>query len=286
MADTAIDPLQRLISLKNPDTGWPYYPGKSSRIEPTCWSVLAVAAVARKAPEIDVLLRWPAQDGWLVDVPGAPVNYGFNAVAGLTLLQRPDGVSRAREIARKLLGVKGLKLEQSPVLRQDNSLQAWPWIDRTFSWVEPTSWCLLLMKHRAAELRREAAARIAVGEQMLIDRVCQDGGWNYGGSNVYGQELWAYVPTTALGLLAMQDRPGHAVVVKSLAHLQKDLGNERSAVALALSAIALRALGARDDEAMKLLAAALPESESLGSVLGLAMGLYATAEASVAAFRV
>jgi hypothetical protein len=121
---------------------------------------------------------------------------------------------------------------------------------------------------------------------MLIDRVCQDGGWNYGGSNVYGQELWAYVPTTALGLLAMQDRPGHAVVVRSLAHLQKDLVNERSAVALALSAIALRVLGARDDEAMKLLAAALPESESLGSVLGLAMGLYATAEASVAAFRV
>ena len=273
-----------LAALRNADGGWPYYAGKASRIEPTCWALLALAGDT--PPDIDRLLRWPDHDGWLVDVPGAPVNYGFNAVAGLTLLQRPDGVARARAIATKLLDVKGLKLEQAPMVRQDNSLQAWPWIDRTFSWVEPTAWCLLLLKHKAADMRAAGAARIGVGDQMLIDRVCRDGGWNYGGSNVYGQELWAYVPTTALGLLAMQDRRDHPVVVKSLKHLQGDLGNERSAVALALAAIALRVYGAAEDEVMRLLAAALPASQALGSVMGMAIGLYATGNAAVTAFRV
>jgi hypothetical protein len=283
-----------LIGLRNPDGGWPYYAGKASRIEPTCWAVLALAASApgprgaagAAAPEIEPLLRWPVQDGWLVDVAGAPVNYAFNALAGIALLQRPDGVARGRAMAARLLEVKGLKLEQTPVLRQDNTLQAWPWIDRTFSWVEPTSLCLLLLKQRAADMRSTGAERIAVGEQMLIDRVCRDGGWNYGGSNVYGQELWAYVPTTALGLLAMQDRRDHTVVVRSLAHLEKDLVNERSAVALALAAIALRVYRAPEAEALRLLDAALPASVQLGSVLGMAMGLYAMTDAQVAAFRV
>jgi hypothetical protein len=233
-----------------------------------------------------VLLRWPARDGWLVDVPGAPVNFGVNAIAALTMLQRPEGVARARAIATKLLEVKGLRLEQTPVLRQDNSLQAWPWIDGTFSWVEPTSWCLLLMKHPLAAMREAAAARIAVGEQMLIDRVCRDGGWNYGGSNVYGQELWAYVPTTAIGLLAMQDRRDHPVVVRSLAHLQRDAVNEPSAVALALAAIALRVYGAAEGETQNRLDAALPQSEAMGNVRGLAMGLYATSAPSVKALTI
>jgi hypothetical protein len=84
----------------------------------------------------------------------------------------------------------------------------------------------------------------------------------------------------------MQDRRDHTVVVRSLAHLEKDLVNERSAVALALAAIALRVYRAPEAEALRLLDAALPASVQLGSVLGMAMGLYAMTDAQVAAFRV
>jgi hypothetical protein len=213
-----------------------------------------------------------------VDVPGVPINFGFNALAGLTLLQHPDGVAQARALGTRLLSVKGIRLDQAPMLRQDNTLQAWPWIDGTFSWVEPTAWCLLLLKQRRAEMRNAAADRIRVGEQLLIDRACRNGGWNYGGSNVYGQELWAYVPTTALGLLAMQDRRSEPVVARSLDLLGKDVGNERSAVALALAAIALRIYGAPVTETLKLLSSAIPAAQTMGSVLGMAMALYATAD--------
>ena len=264
-----------VLALRNKDGGWPYYRGRASRLEPTCWALLALAREARVTPDLTAVARWPQYEGWMVDVPGVSINYGFNALAALTLLQDPKGVEPARRLATKLLEVRGITVEPAPMIRQDNSLQAWPWIDGTFSWVEPTALCLLLLKHRAANMRGPGADRIRVGEQVLTDRVCRDGGWNYGGSNVYGQELFPYVPTTALGLLAMQDRREDPAVVRSLAHLRKDLVNERSAVALALAVIALRVYGAPTDEAHTLLAAALPASETIGSTLGMAMGLYA-----------
>ena len=260
-----------LIGLANPDGGWPYYAGRASRLEPTCWALLALAQDAGRPPGIDVLRRWRSYDGWLIDVPGAPINVAFNALAALTLVQHPDGVAAGRALASKLIAVKGIQLEQSPVLRQDNSLQAWPWVDGTFSWVEPTAWCLLLLKHPRTGLREAARERIAVGEAMLIDRVCTGGGWNYGSAAVFGRDLWPYVPTTALGVLAMQDRRDVPAVQQSLAHLTKDVGNERSAIALALATMALRVYRAPVDEALKLLESALPASEAMGNVQALAM---------------
>ena len=196
-----------LLQRRNKDGGWGYAAGKLSRIEPTCWSLLALAAGSRNPIEWKVLADWPREAGWLIDLPGAPANFAFNALAALTMRSHSEGVGAATQIARQLVDVRGLKLEQGREIRQDNSLQAWPWIDGTFSWVEPTTLCLLLFKKLRATFSTPATAeRISIAERMLTDRACTAGGWNYGGSNVYGQELFPYVPTTALGLLAMQDR--------------------------------------------------------------------------------
>jgi hypothetical protein len=275
--------VEALLALRNQDGGWGYYTGKSSRIEPTCWAQLALARAAGSPVDITLLRGWPREGDWLVDAKGAPINYAFNALAALTLLQNPDGAALARQVAGRLVTVKGVQLEQATALRQDNSLQAWPWIDQTFSWVEPTAYCLLLLKKmrleaRGAAMPAEADERIRVGERMLLDRACQTGGWNYGGSNVYGQELWAYVPTTALALLAMQDRRDDPIVAKSLQYLQKDAATERSAPALALSLICLRIFGVQNTSFEKELIPRLDLSRALGSTVALAMSLYALAE--------
>jgi hypothetical protein len=273
---------EALLALRNPDGGWGYYTGKSSRVEPTCWALLALARQAGTPIDIAPLRGWARQEDWLVDAKGAPINYAFNALAALTLLQNPDGEALARQITGRLVTAKGVRLEQTDALRQDNSLQAWPWIDQTFSWVEPTAYCLLLLKKMrqapGAALPAEAGERITVGERMLLDRACQTGGWNYGGSNVYGQELWAYVPTTALALLAMQDRRDDPIVGKSLQYLQKDAATERSAPALALSLICLRVFGVQNASFEKELIPRLDLSRALGSTVALAMSLYALAE--------
>jgi hypothetical protein len=283
---------EALLRLRNADGGWGYYPGKSSRLEPTCWALLALARQAGAPVDIAPLQRWPRAANWLVDAPGTPINYAFNALAALTLTQHPEGRALAAPVVTEIVRARGVRLEQATALRQDNSLQAWPWIDQTFSWVEPTAWCLLLLKKlrkdQPASLPAETAERISVGEQMLADRACKTGGWNYGGSNVYGQELWAYVPTTALALLAMQDRKSDPIVAKSLGYLQKDTGTERSAPALALAVMCLRVFGVDVASFEQDLVAKLDLSRTLGSTVALASSLYALAETrhGMAAFAI
>ena len=40
-----------LIGGRNADGGWPYYRGKASRLEPTAWSAIALAALAPRVAE-------------------------------------------------------------------------------------------------------------------------------------------------------------------------------------------------------------------------------------------
>ena len=275
-----------LLAARNRDGGWGYAPGRHTRIEPTCWAELALAHSQGRPPNVDSIRAWKRQDDWMVDVPGAPPNIAFNALAALTFLQERSTVPLAQPLISRVIQAKGLRYAQSAAIRQDNSIQAWSWVDGTASWVEPTAWCLLLLKRvRSQSPRPEAAERIQVGEQFLFDRVCRDGGWNYGNPEVYGQKLWPYVPTTALALLAMQDHRGHPVVIQSLRQLQNDVASERSVVAVALTVVCLRTYGvataALEQTAIELSAEADP-----GNLLGTAMMLYALTDTrDHAAFR-
>jgi hypothetical protein len=274
---------EALLSRRNPDGGWGYFAGKQTRLEPTCWATLAVGAGAEEPP----VLRPgpPAPAPWRHDVPGTPVNYTFQALCALTLAGSPATRGQSLDIARALLDVRGVTFEPSAVIKQDNSLQAWPWVDQTFSWAEPTSVVLILLKKLRKELPAAAGERTAIGERVLADRVCATGGWNYGGSNAFGQNLPAYVPTTAWGLLALQDRADDPVVTRSLARLVDDLRTEMSPQALALAAIALRVH--RKDAAAALAALDTQTEAALahGNVASIAMTLYALT-GKVDAFKV
>jgi hypothetical protein len=268
-----------LVAARNPDGGWGYYPQKATRLEPTAWALLALARAANKPVDVDAFLRWPQKDGWLIDgPPSAPANFAFNALAALTCLsgaQTPETTTFVKAIGAKVVAAKGIALQQSEVQRQDNSLQAWSWIDQTFSWVEPTAWCTLFLKKARPLAISGATERLDVAERLITDRVCHDGGWNYGGSNVYGQELYPYVPTTAIALLAMQDRRQNPAVVKSLAWLEGNVGTEPTAISLSLSAVCFSILGRPVAPAMKAMPAAVETSRIRANVLGLAMSLYA-----------
>lgn len=270
-----------LLAARNPDGGWAYARGKASRLEPTSWALLALAREAGREPDVSVLRKWHMEDGWLSDVSGVAPNHAFNALAALTLLENGSTTAQAYALATSLVASKGVRGDQVSELRQDNSLQGWSWIDDTFSWVEPTAWSLLVLK----KLRSRGTdlpgmnERIDEGERMLLDRACGIGGWNYGNSNVYGQELWPYVPTTALGLLAMQDRRDHPIMTKSLQQLQRDVRAERSTLAIALAIICLRVYGIVPDPLVDdLLENSRTPGREAGSaddILGLAMALHA-----------
>jgi hypothetical protein len=299
-AQVCSDLGQALLRARNPDGGWAYSAGKRTRLEPTCWALLALAATHGRPVELQRLESWPRHDGWLVDVAGAPPNQPFNALAALALLQNPSSRSLARPIVSNLLSARGERSAQGKYVIQDNSLQAWSWVEGTASWVEPTAWSLLLLKklRRSGSLPREGHARIEVGEQLLLDRVCSVGGWNYGNKRVYDHDLWPYVPTTALALLALQDRRNLSSVKRSLEQMQKDLTTERSTLALALALVCLDAYGGDADSEVP--SAAHPRSNTVKAdverelarlaargletpeenMLGQAMALYALSDPS------
>jgi hypothetical protein len=155
---------------------------------------------------------------------------------------------------------------------------------------------------RDGSLPREGTLRIEAGEQLLLDRVCSVGGWNYGNRQVYGHDLWPYVPTTALALLALQDHRELPSVKRSLEQMQKDLLTERSTLALALARVCLDVYAPEprrgDGDATHGISGSEPHAGNVGverelarlaardletpgqNVLGQAMALYALSDAS------
>jgi len=280
-----------LRSSVNGDGGWGYVPGRTSRLEPTCWAVLALldgGATPEDDARVDAALatmaRWQRGDGLLSDMPAAPSNLAFNGLASVVIHRAlathraavPRQAPKADKLLSGILVAKGIRLERSEFQRQNNQLIGWPWNDRAFSWVEPTSWCLLALKKGAAPPSLAgAAARLAEAERMLAERCCLSGGWNYGNSNVLGKELFPYVPTTALALLALQNRRELPEVARSLAWLAGNWTREVSAMASSLALMAMRLYGRPVDDLERAVCAHIAEAGPPGNLASTALVLYA-----------
>ena len=281
MAGTVqIDALKAgLVARQAADGGWAYYAGKASRLEPTCWALLALGSTGAAGDRALTFLRSLARDDGLLWDPGSPeVNFAWNGLTLLAIRARPADDALRDRIVDALVGVKGVQLParpgEAPVIPHDGLLQAWPWTTETFSWVEPTACCLLALK-QAARRTPAVAARLDEAEALLVDRVCPGGGWNYGNAAVLGQDLRAYVPTTALALLALQDRPAEVSVSTSLDWLVAHGGSEPSAMALSLSAIALTVFGRPVRPLLDGLASMYGVTGYLENAHLMAMALYA-----------
>jgi hypothetical protein len=265
-----------LTAGRNADGGWGYYRQKKSRLEPTCWAVLALASAGDGVAAGDVLCQWPVRDGLLLERAGGEPNYAFHALGLLALhsaaVEHKNG---NRALLEGLQRVKGIALEKSGVNRQDNSIQAWSWIDDTFSWVEPTAWCLLALKTCAQAGHPIDSARIRDAQRLLVDRACKGGGWNYGNSNMLGKDLAPYVPNTAIALLAMKDCAGERVIAQGLEFLERHATSERSAMAMGLASRALRAHGRDVKTVQAALQEQLPITVALGNHAACAAALYA-----------
>lgn len=267
---------QWLLTGRNADGGWGYYPGKASRLEPTCWAMLALQGLVPDADLVSVLTHWPLRDDLLVEHVGGDSNYAFHALGLLVL--RAFGAEHASgngTLLTALDGVKGVRITaRNTRNRQNNQLQGWSWVPETFSWVEPTAWALLALKKYRRGVR-EDLARIAEADTLLLDRACVGGGWNYGNSNMLGQELHPYVPTTAAAVLALQGREAEPEMARGLEFLEHQSVSEPSGFALGLAAIALRVMSRSASAALEVLVRHLPTTCTLGNQLGAALSLYA-----------
>jgi hypothetical protein len=95
------------------------------------------------------------------------------------------------------------------------------------------------------------------------------------------------VPTTALGLLALQDRRDQPAVVQSLGFLARERTSEFAGMALALTSICLRVYGVPADDVDERLATLAGRHGFFGNLHVTAMAAYALSghEHGASAFR-
>lgn len=281
-------------------SAWGYLAGKSPRIEPTAWALLALSVTTdRSTPEwtdissapLAFLLRCQQPSGLLVEDVALPPNLTANAIACclFSALREREEIAAARTRLRDgLVSIKGISVDE-PDPRQNNRLQGWPWLPDTFSWVEPTSWCTLALKQmRRQDPSADADARINEAELLLFNRSCEVGGWNYGNASAVGQDLRPYVPTTAAGVLALQDRRSDSVVTRAIDRLGVSRLSEPSGFALSLAALALRIAGRETDDVEERIAGDVSRLIRGGNIQAMAMACYTLSapEHNAAALRV
>jgi hypothetical protein len=201
---TARDDSRRfLLGVRNADGGWPYTPGTPSTPEATCYAALALYAGRPSAIGSQNTVRWLANHT-RSRVKSSPL-WAAGSLA-LLALHRLESEPKVRsELIELLLTSSVYRMEQNDSVKWNGQLRGWPWVDGTFSWVEPTSYALVALK--AAGIRKHE--RVLEAERLLCDRVCPDGGWNYGNPRVRNEDLPSMVPTTALAAIRLRCRyPG------------------------------------------------------------------------------
>lgn len=255
--------VQYLLTSQRDDGGWGPYPTSPSRTESTALAALAL----QLASDVELDARESAASGarWLTERQlesgawpmgdGVPGPNWSTALATLALTHFQDERGAADAGAGWLLGARGrgsplwsrvlrLFLRPSDTVELDPDLKGWSWVRGTASWVEPTSYALLSLKRlRLLTANPGTGGQIDEAERMLLDRQCDDGGWNYGNARVFGDVLWSYPDTTSLALLALADRRGEPAVTAALDALPTLVADNDSTLALGLTAVALGTLG-------------------------------------------
>ncbi len=227
------------------DGSWPYYLTSSQGSpEPTCYSLLALSdgRPPTDDPALQQALNWlTAQvnaDG-AVTLAGDDEPHWSTAHLAITLTHLGQHATLRDRAIDWLLTWQGAPAQSDPwgAIPLNNELVGWSWISDTFSWVEPTSYGLIALKRAAIRTH----PRLTEAEKLLFDRVCVGGGWNVGNPIVWDKALDAFLPTTALALLALQDVAADEIIEQGLAFLRDETNRAYSTLSLALTLLCMQA---------------------------------------------
>lgn len=253
--------LPLLRKAQNADGGWGFHPGSQSRVEATCWALQALICTAWPGTQEVIadgfrfLRAAQLSDGSWPSTPQERVGCWVTSLVCWVLLRDKES-SRAVASGLKWL-CEDWPRDSSPwqrllrrvssqrhIFPQNDSYRGWGWTPRTSSWVEPTSFALLVLGQSPEELLPAAAKRrqqLAVA--LLYDRMCPGGGWNCGNPLVYGVAGDPLVIPTAWALLALRDHPNRPEKAMSLEWLEGIVPSIHGPGSLALARICLESYG-------------------------------------------
>jgi hypothetical protein len=291
--------VHHLVRSQNVDGGWGAQPERSSSTEITALATLALGSSrpphARANAERGttwLLTHQNGDGGWPVSARLSESSWA-TALAVLVLdalgRESESAVRGARWVMRSSPRAFGLMVSvmhrfapDKLAVRLNPNLRGWSWTADTASFVEPTSYALLALKRLRRHLPGAAVVeRIAEGERLVYDRMCRDGGWNYGNSTVLEAELWPYADVTAVALLALADHPGREENQRSLRVLRAMLAEARSGLSLAWATMCFSAYGEDPSPWRRKLLERYAHTGFLGETKAIALGLLALTGGSV-----
>jgi hypothetical protein len=254
------DLLDSLLKSQNPDGGWGYFPGKQSALEPTAYALMSLTfnstgkSVLERAHQF-LKGRQLENGGWPVNALGMEAEAWVSALVG-SATYTADGFNEScRRVAGFVLG-SFARMQMDWVTRTKEWLGGcfscsanshsggWGWTAHTAKWVEPTCNALIFLnqvKYRMQDNRLPEV--VAEAERMTYQRMCPQGGWNYGNAEVLGEKLRPYPMTTALALIALQNHASQPENQRSLDYLVTALPEEKSALSLCFSGLCLDLYG-------------------------------------------
>jgi hypothetical protein len=240
-----------------------YHAGAPAASEPTALAALALLAYGRNAAAqvlVDDLVALETPNGSVgVETtqasPGWPT--GLAVLAWRAAEQSPirDAAYRAAidHALVWLLETEGTIPETVAWHGRDTAISGWPWVAGTHAWVEPTAISLLALKHTLhAKHRRAREAAL-----LLVNRLLETGGCNYGNTIVFGQVLRPHVQPTGMCLLALAGEADPTLRIGlSCEYLQRELSERTATASLCYGLLGLAAQDAFPPQARDWLEAA------------------------------
>ena len=290
MINAAID---LLLGAQNEDGGWGAVKGKRSNTESTSFVLMALKSLEgnpfdrQTTAGLKWLLQRQKDDGsWSLNDASKQSSW-TTPIAALALLSFQDQREHALRAAKWILTQEGRKpgwvatlLFRLSLLKKitelDPYLSGWSWTAGAFSWIEPTSYSLMTLKKLKRSLDgTNCEERIRQGEMLIYDRMCENGGWNYGNSRVLGEALWPYPDVTAVALIALQDQATSETNQKSLRVLDAMLREAGSGTALGWGILCLTLYKQDLQEWKKILVRNFEKTRFLGETKAVALALLA-----------
>jgi hypothetical protein len=237
--------IHRLEPRHLAGAGFADHAGGGFRADATCWATLALNASGRDdnmAHEArQALARVQSSDGRVCLTP-LHENAWWPTPLAVLAWHRCGRYRQQRDKAvRFLLDFDQLRIvddaDTPAIVGHDPTIRGWPWIVDTTPWVEPTAYCLLALRLAGFE----GHARTQEGRRLILNRQLSTGGWNYGNTTVYGQELRPTPETTGVALQAIAGLASLREVAKSIDYLRSQLPRLHTPFALAWAILGLAA---------------------------------------------
>jgi len=247
MISTALHPyLEQLIQRQTDQGGFSEQSGGIDQPDATAWAICILQHdeqfTSQLKPARDYLTKNQLKNGSVPIVQEHPDTVWPTPLAVLAWHSSSKHQAQQKQAIEFLLSRYGHhwasnQQKEDSLLEHDPSIHGWPWVANTHSWVSPTALAMLALSvtgHRNHE-------RVKEGAEMIVNRQLPHGGWNYGNTFVWGQELRPFPETTGMALNALAGRVSPNHVERSLEYLARELPTLRTPVALGWGLLGLAA---------------------------------------------